>query len=463
MSAKYYEKDSPRMLTALTLLVVAAGAATIAVAAARQAFQSQYAWLSMIGLALFVGPVSTIYIPGIKARVVLGDVVTFTCAALFGPSAAIIAAVADGAVTSLRITSGIRKFSYNVATCAVSMAVSNFATRAAFPSFGANTAGLSIIELLAAMGLFTFCYFLVSTFLVAGFVAVSRRESFIRTWVENFLWTSISYVASGVSALVACLLAERFGYYVIFVPVGMMMLIFLFYRSYFTKVENANKRADSFEELNLRTIETIVASIGAVGYAPKMNIRRVEHLAVELAKAAGCSQVEIKAVRLAAALHDIGNIALPQHILEKPGPLTAEEYERVKTHAVLGARMVESIGFPYPVTDIIRHHHERFDGTGYPANLKAEAIPLGARVLSIIDCYNALTTDRPYRARLSRRCALDVMKEQSGKAFDPALLAEFLKSITVADEEASIAQSEAIEMDELQADIIGQRLSWQAA
>jgi hypothetical protein len=160
MNARYYEKESPRMLTMLTLLVVAAGAATIAVAAARQAFQSEYAWLSMIGLALFVGPVSTVYIPGVKARVVLGDVVTFTCAALFGPSAAIIAAVADGAVTSLKITSDIRKFSYNVATCAVSMAVSNLATRAAFPSFGVKAAGLSVIELLAAMGLFTLCYFL---------------------------------------------------------------------------------------------------------------------------------------------------------------------------------------------------------------------------------------------------------------------------------------------------------------
>jgi putative nucleotidyltransferase with HDIG domain len=194
-----------------------------------------------------------------------------------------------------------------------------------------------------------------------------------------------------------------------------------------------------------------------------MNVRRVEHLAVELGTRAGCSEDEMKALRLAAVLHDIGNIAVPQHILEKPGALTSEEYDKIKTHTILGAKIVESMDFPYPVAELVRHHHERYDGMGYPDRLSDEQIPLTARVLGIVDCYNALTIDRPYRPRLSRRHSVEIMKEQSGKAFDPELLTTFFEIIGVADDEACKAQSEALKLEELQAEIMTQRRLWLAA
>src|SRR5262249_14104436 len=237
-------------------------------------------------------------------------------------------------------------------------------------------------------------------------------------------------------------LVGQFGYYVFVIPVGLMLMVFFFYRSYFQKIEGANLKVEKMEELNFRTIETLIAGISAVGYANKMNVRRVERLAFELGKAAGCPPDVLKALRLAAVLHDVGNIAIPPQILEKPGALTPGEFERVKTHTSVGARMVESIGFPYPVAEIISHHHERFDGTGYPSRLKGEDIPLAARVMTIVDCYDALTIDRPYRPRFSRTHALEIMKEQSGKAFDPLILDKFLQLEARADEEAWSAQSE---------------------
>lgn len=449
-------------LRALRSSVMVAGAMVIVLAAAKQTFAPEHGWLTMIALALLVAPMSVIIIPGTRARLVLGDIVTFACAAIFGPSAAIIAAVADGAVTSLRITKSPYKFAYNIAVCAVSMGGAGFVTKAVFPAFGERSAQPAV-NVVIQIGLFSILFFFIETFLVAGYVAASTRKSFFTMWRENFIWTSVSYVASGGSALTAYFLAARYGYYVFLVPVGLIIVVFYFYRSYFSKVESANQKAGELEELNFRTIETLVASIGAVGYATKMNVRRVEHLALELGKRAGCSEHEMKALRVAAVLHDIGNIAVPQQILEKPGALTSEEYDKIKSHTILGAKIVESMGFPYPVAELIRHHHERFDGMGYPDGMEGERIPLAARVLCIVDCYNALTVDRPYRPRLSRRQAVEIMEEQSGQAFDPVLLDSFLEVIGTDDEEACKAQSEALRLDELQAEIMSQRRQWWAA
>jgi putative nucleotidyltransferase with HDIG domain len=449
--------------TALTEIVIAAGAAAVALALTRQALAAEYAWLAMIALALCVAPLSTITIPGIKASVTLGDVVTFSCAALFGPSAAVIAAVADGTVTSLRITKNYRKFFYNVGTGAVSMAIAGFATTAAFPGFGVRDSFISPVKLAAAVALLTGCYFVISTSLIGAYISFSTKDSFLKVWREHFLWTSVSYLASGVSSFAACFLIARFGYYTFLVPIGVMVMALFFYRTYFNKVEGAYQRADQMEELNFRTVETLVTAIGAVGFATKVNIRRVERLVAELGAAAGCSEDQMKALRLAAVLHDIGNIAVPQDILEKPGALTSEEFDKIKMHTKAGAKMAESMGFPYPVAEIIRYHHERYDGTGYPERLRGVEIPLGARVLAIVDYYNALTVDRPYRAKLCRKDAIDMMKALSDKAFDPLVLGKFLEIVGMADKEACKQQSEAVQVDDLWIELFSQRSAWQVA
>jgi putative nucleotidyltransferase with HDIG domain len=134
----------------------------------------------------------------------------------------------------------------------------------------------------------------------------------------------------------------------------------------------------------------------------------------------------LQAIEAAALLHDTGKIAVPEHILNKPGKLTAAEFEKMKQHAPIGADILSSIEFPYPVVPIVRHHHENWDGTGYPDGLRGEAIPLGARILSVVDCFDALTSDRPYRKRMTDDQALAILEDRRGVMYDPAVVDVFV-------------------------------------
>jgi hypothetical protein len=231
-----HSERSSTTLVVLSVAVVIAGGAAVTRALAAQALAAEHLWLMMIGLALLVAPMSTVQIPGVKAKVVLGDIVTFSCAILFGPGAAIIAAVADGALASTRLTKDPKKFLYNVATCAVSMAAANFATASAFPQFGTKGAQISP-TLVGAAGVFTFAYFIISTFLIASHVAFSKGLPLVKLWKDKFLWTLMSYVASGLSAIAAFVLARQVGHYVFLILCAVMVLVFLGYREYFRKFE----------------------------------------------------------------------------------------------------------------------------------------------------------------------------------------------------------------------------------
>src|SRR5678816_1019859 len=156
------------------------------------------------------------------------------------------------------------------------------------------------------------------------------------------------------------------------------------------------------------------------------HIRRVQSYAVALAKHLGVTdQSLIKAIEAAAPLHDMGKLAVPEYILNKPGKLTSAEFEKMKLHATVGADILSAIEFPYPVVPIVRHHHESWDGSGYPAGLKGTDIPVGARILSVVDCFDALTSDRPYRPRLSDADALRILSERRGSMYDPLVVDTF--------------------------------------
>ena len=156
------------------------------------------------------------------------------------------------------------------------------------------------------------------------------------------------------------------------------------------------------------------------------HVRRVQHRAVELARALGVDgELEVQAIKAASLLHDVGKLAIPEHILNKPGRLTAAEYEIMKRHAPIGADILSVIDFPYPVAPIVRHHHENWDGGGYPDGLAGEAIPIGARILSVVDCFDALTSDRPYRPRLDDQAAMQVVLDRRGTMYDPRVVDAF--------------------------------------
>ena len=190
-----------------------------------------------------------------------------------------------------------------------------------------------------------------------------------------------------------------------------------------------SRRAHHISELHLATIEALALAIDAKDQTAHNHIRRVQVYAEGLARALGVSEHEIRGVKTAALLHDIGKLAVPEHILAKPGPLTTEEFRKVRIHPQVGAGIIGGVPFPYPVAPLILSHHERWDGRGYPAGLREREIPLGARILSVVDYFDALTSERPYHKAMSVEAAIGLLQQEAGKALDPRVVETFLRAL----------------------------------
>jgi putative nucleotidyltransferase with HDIG domain len=182
------------------------------------------------------------------------------------------------------------------------------------------------------------------------------------------------------------------------------------------------------DRLYLSTVETLAMAIDAKDDVTHSHVRRVQAYSVGLARALGINdEMTLKAIKAAALLHDTGKLGVPEHILNKPGRLTASEFDKMKLHVDIGADILSLVQFPYPVVPIVRCHHESWDGSGYPRGVAGEDIPIGARILSVVDRFDALTSDRPYRRRLSDEAAIDILVERSGTMYDPHVVETFIR------------------------------------
>ena len=199
-------------------------------------------------------------------------------------------------------------------------------------------------------------------------------------------------------------------------------LIFRSFRVYLSRLESAKRHTEQAADLHLRTIEALAMAIDAQDHTTHDHLQRVRVYAMELAKDLGLNELEREALLAAALLHDIGKIAVPAYIISKPGKLTPEEFEKMKVHPIVGAEILKQVKFPYPVAPIVRSHHERFDGSGYPDGLKGEEIPIGARILAVVDCLDALASDRQYRRALPLGEAMAHVTAEAGKSFDPKIV-----------------------------------------
>ena len=207
----------------------------------------------------------------------------------------------------------------------------------------------------------------------------------------------------------------------------LLLVTYLTMRSSFGRLEDSKQHVDKLNRMYLSTVETLATAIDAKDEVTHGHIRRVQWAAVGLAREIGVTDENtLKAIEAGALLHDTGKIAVPEHILNKPGKLTAIEFEKMKLHAPIGAEILSSIDFPYPVVPIVRHHHENWDGTGYPDGLRGADIPIGARILSVVDCFDALTSDRPYRSRMTTEVAVAILLERRGTMYDPAIVDAFV-------------------------------------
>jgi putative nucleotidyltransferase with HDIG domain len=213
---------------------------------------------------------------------------------------------------------------------------------------------------------------------------------------------------------------------IIIVP--LLVVSYLTFRTAMGRVEDTNQHLSELNRLYLSTIETLAMAVDAKDQVTHGHIRRVQAEATRLAMEVGIRDEKlIKAIEAAALLHDMGKLAVPEYILNKPGKLSGAEFERMKLHASVGADILSAIDFPYPVVPIVRHHHENWDGSGYPDRLSGTQIPIGARILSVVDCFDALTSDRPYRRRLADEEALRILVDRRGSMYDPLIVDTFVK------------------------------------
>jgi diguanylate cyclase (GGDEF)-like protein/putative nucleotidyltransferase with HDIG domain len=265
-------------------------------------------------------------------------------------------------------------------------------------------------------------YFVVNYVPLAIVIALTEGQS-IHTVIRRFCDWSFCYYLVGVSlAEIVHRASGRLGWTFTLALLPPLYLVYRSVRLYFGKMEQEKAHAENLASLHLRTIEALATAIEAKDECTGDHLRRVQVYSLELAKHLGLSPDEVDALQAASILHDIGKLAVPDYIISKPGKLTPDEFDKMKVHTVVGAEILEQVAFPYPVAPIVRSHHEKWDGSGYPDGLKAENIPIGARILSAVDCLDALASDRQYRRALPLDEAMDYVAGLSGKSFDPQVV-----------------------------------------
>ena len=270
---------------------------------------------------------------------------------------------------------------------------------AAITHYGCNTAAMSMI------------------------IGITEDKPFTKVWTNCYLWSFPYYMVGAAAAGLVNFLNAHIGWQSSLLILPPIYLMYRSYRLYLGKLETEKRHVEQVSSLHLRTIETLALAIEAKDQTTGEHLQRVRVYAMELAKDLKLSEDETEALRAASVLHDIGKLAVPEHIISKPGKLTPEEFEKMKIHPTVGAEILEQVDFPYPVAPIVRAHHERWDGSGYPNGLAGEAIPIGARILAAVDCLDALASDRQYRKALPLDEAMAKVVADAGKSFDPQVVA----------------------------------------
>ncbi len=257
----------------------------------------------------------------------------------------------------------------------------------------------------------------------AALLAITHGGNARKVWEACYFWTLPYYVVAGTLIGLYGSTRPTLGWQSLMLILPVVFLFYQTYRTYMRRLDTQRANASRVEQLYLRTIETLALAIGAKDRQMEGHLQRVQVYASAIGKEMHLTTGEMKALEAAALLHDIGKLAVPEHIISKPGRLTPEEFDRMKIHPIVGAEILERVRFPYPVVPYVRHHHERWDGSGYPTGLRGEEIPIGARILAVVDCMDALASDRQYRRALPLERAVEQIALESGRSFDPKIVA----------------------------------------
>jgi putative nucleotidyltransferase with HDIG domain len=384
-------------------------------------------WLALVMLTVVSG-LLPVKLPSVNVSISISETFVIAGTLLFGVSGGTVLVLLDALFISIRLYWSRRlkwqQVAFNLAAPPLSiwLAASIAGVRPLYatdPVFGAWFVG--------QLTLFTTLYFLLNSWLLTGALALQQGIKARVLWWRHFRELLVNYGAGGSVAALLVYNTRTVDPYFVAATIPLLIVLFLTYQWANRRVEAEREKTQELNRVFLSTIEALALAIDAKDQVTHGHIRRVQRYTMALADALGVKdEKQLDALRAAALLHDTGKLAVPEYILNKPGPLTASEFERMKVHAAVGADILKSIDFPYPVEPIVRYHHESWDGSGYPTGIKGAEIPLGARILSVVDCYDALTSDRPYRPRYSRDHAEQVLRERRGTMYDPWVVDGFL-------------------------------------
>jgi diguanylate cyclase (GGDEF)-like protein/putative nucleotidyltransferase with HDIG domain len=394
-----------------------------------------FEWASLALTSVFVATIN-VRLPKLSVVISMGDVFIILILIQFGPGPALITywasiVVAHAADLFRRYGWNLKgriagfKWIFNLACCALS-------TSAMFATYRAVSA-LNLrqpLHTVTALFGIAIAWFFVNTGTISLAVSFWTNRTFLTVWREGIVLYLLNFMGSAAAAGLMRALYERTGFLIFLLCIPLAVLLYQLYDFYIQKYEQAQSHIKALNTLYLQTVEALASAVDAKDRYTHGHIRRVQAYATELARLIGIQdEKELLALQAGALLHDIGKIAIPEYILNKPTVLTETEYEKMKIHPVVGAQMLSTIEFPFPLMPMVKWHHERWDGKGYPDGLAAEEIPLSARILSLVDCYDALTTNRPYRAPMDRDKVIEFFRREAGRSYDPAIVQTFIENI----------------------------------
>jgi diguanylate cyclase (GGDEF)-like protein/putative nucleotidyltransferase with HDIG domain len=419
------ERSSKDIASLFLVIVSVVGLMVFVYAGFALAFRSiSVEWILLSVVTILMVSRIDIGIPKARSAVTLSDTFIFMSVLLYGTYASVVLAGLEAAACALQFRERRRMILFNVAAMSLSIFAASSAVTFTFGELPplASEPG----RLVLAAGMLALIHLVLTSGMISVASAQKNARSLVDNWKESFLWASISALAGAASACLIVKLITVISFYAFIVSVPILTVTYFTYKVYLDRVETSNRHAEQMAELHLKTIEALAIAIDAKDEVTPDHVHRVQIYATGLARLFGLSEAELEALKAGALLHDIGKLAVPDYILNKPGPLTPAEFDKMKVHTIVGAEILERVGFPYPVVPVVRHHHERWDGRGYPDGLRGDEIPMTARILTLSDCFDAVREDRNYREAMTRDQAIEMLKEGSGTVFDPNVVRTFL-------------------------------------
>ncbi|HHU78290.1 MAG: HD-GYP domain-containing protein [Caldicoprobacterales bacterium] len=292
------------------------------------------------------------------------------------------------------------------------------------------SASLAIQPAIVLVPVYILLVFIFNSVIMSFFATIMYGSPFLRTWLNGTLWALPNFIAiAPIGFFIYKLYQLPSGIFYVMMLLGPLLLARYSFKLYL----------DSREQY-YKIIQTLTAAIEAKDEYTEGHARRVEHYVEQIAQRLKFSPGRTESLKVAALLHDIGKIGIDDAILRKPGRLTDEEWEKIKQHPRIGIKILEEVNVPAEVKNAILHHHERYDGGGYPDNLSGDQVSIDAYILAVIDAYDAMTSDRPYRKAMSKQKAMDIIREERGRQFHPQI-ADILLSILEQEEDEEEVQN----------------------